>query len=409
MNLKRTRLNILGKKQDLDSDAVSGVSLHCHTEHSKEMLDFVPHYAAKIPIVAHFWRKEQAKYIAREGKDFNFDTGFWSPPLTPSAVYEIEKEQINSLGLDAIVSLTDHDSIDATLEVNETAENAKAPISMEWTVPFETGFFHVGVHNLPKDRAQELTDTLLEFTFTKENHTDEKLREMLVMLNEIPQVLVVLNHPLWDIELAGKEEHNRLLRKFLRIHGRLFHALEVNGFRKWSENKAVIELAEALGMPVVTGGDRHGCQPNTVVNLSRASSFEEFANEVRVEKRSEIVLMPAYELPLQSRQLQSFAEILREYPEFREGRRKWFERVHFDIDDGHGLRPLSVHWIKGGPPWLRTAIWVLGVLGGPAARPIFRATRKKHDRVPKELNSATFEPTDVEELVSGNLSSETVS
>lgn len=408
MNLKHTRLNILGKKRSLESGAVSGVSLHCHTEHSKEMLDFVPHYAAKLPIIAHFWHKEQAKYIAREGKDFNFDTGFWSPPLKAHEVYDIEKEQINNLGLDAIVSLTDHDSIDATVEVNEIAENAQAPISMEWTVPYGTGFFHVGVHNLPKQRSLELTETLLDFTFVKENHTDEKLAEMFALLNDIPEVLVVLNHPLWDIELAGKEKHDLLLKDFLRVHGRWLHALEVNGFRKWSENKAVIELAESIGMPVVTGGDRHGCQPNTVINLSKAASFEEFAAEIRIKRQSEIVLMPAYEQPIHSRQLQSFSEILRHYPAFEDGRKKWFDRVHFDIDDGHGLRPLSVHWLKGGPPWLRTAIWVLGVLGGPAARPVFRATRKKHDRLPKGLTRTNFAQANTEDTMR-NLSEETAS
>jgi hypothetical protein len=104
---------------------------------------------------------------------------------------------------------------------------------------------------------------------------------MLAMLNEIPSVLVILNHPLWDIELVGERRHALLLRDFVRKHGRWIHAFEINGFRSWSENKAVIELAEALGIPVATGGDRHGCKPNTVINLTNASTFEEFVDEIR--------------------------------------------------------------------------------------------------------------------------------
>jgi hypothetical protein len=101
--------------------------------------------------------------------------------------------------------------------------------------------------------------------------------------------------------------------------------------------------------------------------------------------------MPEYEQPLHSRQLQSFAEILKHYPEFPVGRQKWFDRVFFDISDGYGLRPLSVHWIKGGPLWLRCAIWTLGIFGSPAMRPAFRLARKKEDRVPKDGAATSFE------------------
>ncbi|HEV8593360.1 MAG TPA: hypothetical protein VGQ55_14750 [Pyrinomonadaceae bacterium] len=400
MNLKNTRLHILREAEKLTPRAKTGVSLHCHTEHSKEMLDFVPHYAEKLPIIATFWRKERDRYLEREGRGIDFSTAYWSPPLTPHDVYGIEKQQINDAGLEAIVSLTDHDTIDGSLTVNESNENSRAPISLEWTVPFEFGFFHVGVHNLPKDRAVELTKTLLDYTFVEENHTTEKLTEMFAMLNEIPEALVILNHPLWDIELVGKGRHEALLKDFIRVHARWIHAFEINGFRSWSENKAVIELAEAIGMPIATGGDRHGCKPNTVINLTNAETFEEFAHEIRVDKRSEVVLMPEYEYPLHSRQMQSFAEILKYYPQFPEGRQKWFQRVFFDTGDGKGVVPLSAHgWLRGGPLWLRIAVWTLGGFGSPAMRPFFRIARKKQDRVPKHVGEAKFQIPAYEDIV----------
>lgn len=398
MNLKQTRLHILNEAENLTSKAKTGVSLHCHTEHSKEMLDFVPHYAEKFPIISYFWKKERDKYQEEQGKGIDFSTAYWSPPLTPHDVYRIEKEQINGAGLEAIVSLSDHDSIDGNLMVNEHTENSKAPISLEWTVPFEYGFFHVGVHNLPKETAVDITKTLLDYTFTEENHGVERLNELFAMLSEMRGVLVILNHPLWDIEMVGKERHEVLLKNFIREHGRWIHAFEINGFRSWSENKAVIEMAEALGIPIATGGDRHGCKPNTVINLTSSRTFEEFAEEIRVDKRSEVVLMPEYRQPLHSRQLQSFSEILKLYPEFPEGRQKWFDRVHFDTGDGHGLRQLSVHWKRGGPTWLRWAIWTLGVLGSPRMRPIFSVTRKRIDRVPKDAAKTSFEIPNLEDI-----------
>lgn len=406
MDLKTTRLHIIRDARRLEKKASTGISLHCHTEHSKEMLDFIPFYAEKLPIIAQLWRRERDNYLEREGKGIDFSTAYWTPPLTAQRVYEIEKEQINGVNLNAIVSLTDHDSIESTLLVNGELEGEAAPISMEWTVPFDYGFFHVGVHNLPRDRAPELTETLLSFTFDPENHTTARLTEMFAMLNELPGVLVILNHPLWDIELVGKERHEALLKDFIRNHGRWIHAFEINGFRSWSENKAVIEMAEALGIPIATGGDRHGCKPNTVINLTNADTFEEFVEEIRVAKRSEVVLMPEYEHPLHSRQLQSFSEILRHYPDFPEGRRRWFDRVFFDIGDGHGIRELSVHWKRGGPTWVRWAIWTLGVLGSPSLRPVFRIARKRGDRVPKDVSRTKFEIPDLDEI-SHSLSSET--
>ena len=397
MSLKRTRLHILHKPKDLSKEAKTGVSLHCHTEHSKELLEFVPHYAAKLPVISYFWNRERKSHIERRGKDIEFTGAYWSPPMTPEEVYTIEKQQINEAGLEAITSITDHDCIDANLKINEQTPNAQAPISMEWTVPFEFGFFHIGVHNLPKYTAVELTKTLLDFTFNKENHSTEKLNEVFAMLHAMPEVLVVLNHPLWDIEIVGKEKHALLLKNFLKEHGRWIHALEINGFRKWSENKAVLEMAEALGLPIVTGGDRHGCKPNTVINLTDSKTFAEFVEEIRIDKRSEVVLMPEYKEPLHSRQLQSFGEILKHYPEFPEGRRRWFDRVYYDYD-GLGLRKLSVHWEFGGPKWLQWATWTLGVSGDPRLRPLFRMAMKKEDHVPPNATHTKFEKPDLQEI-----------
>ena len=408
MNLKKTRLHILHEQQDLSRRAKTGVSLHCHTEYSKEMLDFVPFYAEKFPIISYFWKKERERYLEREGKAPDFSTAYWSPPLTAEKVYNIEKSQINQAGLGAVVSISDHDSIDANLQVNETVEIGQAPISLEWTVPFDYGFFHVGVHNLPKHRAVELTKTLLDYTFIEENHGNENLHQMFSMLNEIPEVLVILNHPLWDIEMVGKDKHDVLLKNFIKEFGRWIHAFEINGFRSWSENKAVIEMAEALNFPIATGGDRHGCKPNTVINLTNAETFSEFAEEIRADRRSEVVLMPEYRYPLHSRQLQSFSEILKLYPEFPDGRQKWFDRVYFDIGDGHGLRQLSVHWKRGGPTWLRWAIWTLGVMGSPKMRPLFSLTRKRKDRVPKTIEKTKFEIPNLEDITP-SLSSDAVS
>ncbi|MCY7377467.1 MAG: hypothetical protein LH472_16035 [Pyrinomonadaceae bacterium] len=378
--------------KNLGAQAITGVSLHCHTQHSKELLDFVPYYAAKIPVVSYFWERECRRYLEREGKRLpSFSTGYWSPPLTGNEVFQSEKEQMNRAGLDAIVSITDHDCITANLEINEHIPNNQAPISMEWTVPFECAFLHVGVHNLPPARAFEMTGQLLDYSSNPANPNNEKLHEIFAMLNELPKVLIVLNHPVWDIEMIGDKLHLALLKDFIAEHGKWIHAFEVNGFRSWSENKVVIEMAETLGFPLVTGGDRHCCQTNTVINLTNSKTFAEFAEEIRVDKYSEIVLMPEYKEPLHARQIASIAQILKNYPEFPVGRQRWFDRVHIAAEDDFGLRPLSAHWKGGDPQWLRWAMWTVGVLSHKNMRPVFRLAMKREDLVPKQ--SATFKQT----------------
>lgn len=406
MNSKRTQLQILHKKTDLSRNAKSGVSLHCHTEFSKEQMDFIPVYTEKLPIISTLWKREKKKYTEREGIEPNFATAYWSPPLPPEEVFKIEKNQINEAGLDAVISITDHDCVDGNIRLNETEKNELAPISLEWTVPFEFGFFHVGVHNLPKDNALEFSKTLIDFSFA-ENPAKEKLHEIFSMLNSLPEVLIVLNHPLWDIEMVGKQRHKVLLDNFLKECGKWIHALEINGFRKWSENIAVLEIAESLDFPVVTGGDRHGCKPNTVINLSNAKTFAEFASEIRNDKHSEIVFMPDYKQPLMSRQLNSFSEILSTYDHFPEHRRRWFDRVFYDNNNEHGLAPLAVHWQESGyRTWLKVAIKFLGFMGSPTMRPVFQLMRKRIDRVPKTFDKVEYEDYQIEEIRTDKFSSD---
>jgi hypothetical protein len=407
MVLKRTRLHTLLQSGQLVSRAKTGLSLHSHTEHSRESLDFLPVYADRIPVIAKLCRREYKLYRERERRCIDFSTAYWTPPLTPHLVYSAEEEQINNAGLNAIVSITDHDCIDANLAVVSSDPSRRVPISMEWTVPFDRGFFHLGIHNIPREQASRIAASLLAYTYNASDSSAAKLDELFSLLENIPEVLVVLNHPLWDIEMVGADLHMWLLAEFIKTHGRWFHALEVNGFRSWSENKAVIQLAEALDLPVVAGGDRHGYRPNTVVNISSCDTFGEFAADIRNGKRSEVVLMPQYERPLISRQLESFAEILGEYPQLGRDRSRWVHRLFFDVGDGKGPRSIFDLGVIKGPFWMRSAIRTLGILGSPRMALLFRVARNRADRVPPTFDKSEFNVSDVEDI-SRNLSSEPV-
>ena len=45
------------------------------------------------------------------------------------------------------------------------------------------------------------------------------LTEMLAELDELPGVLIVFNHPLWDLYRIGKEKHLFLVNDFLAVNG----------------------------------------------------------------------------------------------------------------------------------------------------------------------------------------------
>jgi len=86
----------------------------------------------------------------------------------------------------------------------------------------------------------------------------------------------VLNHPLMDEKGIGRRQHTQVLGQLLSRHGSSIHALEVNGLRCWKENQEVIKLALQANLPVISGGDRHGLEPNAILNLSHAATLVEF-------------------------------------------------------------------------------------------------------------------------------------
>jgi hypothetical protein len=175
-------------------------------------------------------------------------------------------------------------------------------------------------------------------------------------LGRIPGVLVVLNHPFWLEEGVGITDHKRALGRFLRECNHLVHAFELNGTRRWSENRAVVDLARQWSQPVVSGGDRHACEPAACLNLTNAASFAEFAGEVR-SGHSVVLFMPHYREPMPVRMLEAIWDILRPYPEYP-GRERWIDRLFYRGEDGVA-RPLSLLWNHRMPWVVRPAAGML--------------------------------------------------
>ena len=171
-------------------------------------------------------------------------------------------------------------------------------------------------------------------------------REQIENLGLLP--LVSLNHPFWLGEGVKGIDHDRALGRLLRECGGWIHALELNGTRSWKENGATMALAGAYSRPVISGGDRHACEPAACINLTNARTFSNFVAEVRAGY-STVVFLPRYQEPMALRILEASWDVLRPYPEYQ-GRERWIDRIYYRCEDGNA-RPLSVVW-KDEVPWM---------------------------------------------------------
>jgi hypothetical protein len=339
----------------------AGVSLHSHTNQSRETLDFLANFGNQFPVMRPLLARLERRAEQMHGIRIDYAASYWTPPMTPKLAFDLEMRQIEKLALAPMVSITDHDNIKAPMLLRTVPSARQIPVSVEWSAPYGgVQSFHLGIHNLPSARAAEWMATLEGFTARP---SDARLTEILVALHREPNVLVVFNHPMWDLYLIGKEKHQFLVNEFLQKNGAYLHALELNGLRNWDENRAVRRLAEKWNMVLISGGDRHGVEPNANVNLTNAATFTEFVHEVRREKKSHVLFLQQYAEPWKHRILQSTIDAVRHYPEFPQGSRSWDDRV-FHPDANGVMRPLCELWPHGSAPRLLGAAVALVQLMG---------------------------------------------
>ena len=335
--MAQTKVSCLWNAPGIVENYQAAVSLHSHTNHSRESLAFISEFAQRWPVL-HWALEHQCK---RSRVPVDLTTAHWTPPLSPQLAFETESNQIESvLGLKALVALTDHDNIEARLLLM-AEETREIPFSLEWTVPCGDAIFHLGIHNLPGDRAPEIVADLVAYS---QDPSSGNLGDLIAMLDQHPEVLVIFNHPLWDLCSLGRKRYPQVLNQFLQENVRFLHAFEVNGMRTWNENDAVIKLAERWQRLIVSGGDRHGCEPSGALNLTRAHSFSEFVQEIRKEERSHVLFMPQYAESKCMRTIQTLLDVVREYPEYPLGSQRWDGRVFHPDHITNIDRPVSAYW-----------------------------------------------------------------
>jgi hypothetical protein len=317
----------------------TGVSLHSHTLHSHENLSFIDRLGRTIKPIRILLERLYGRYQRTHGHALDLDRAYWTPPLAPGEAHQLEHDHVARFEMNPLVSLTDHDSIDAALTLRVLDSFRDVPISVEWTVPFNETFFHLGVHNLPPETAAETMRELAAFTASPGT---AQLPSLLEAIAANPASLIVFNHPCWDENVIGEERYQSYVADFCRLYHPWLHAVEFNGLRPWKGNADAIALAARTRKPVISGGDRHGLEPNTVLNLTNASTFGEFVEEVR-SGMSNVLITNQYFEPFVSRVFRSTMDMLANYEGHCQNWVRWSDRVFYRCDDGD-IRQLSAVW-----------------------------------------------------------------
>ncbi|HEY0758241.1 MAG TPA: hypothetical protein VGD59_03190 [Acidisarcina sp.] len=373
-------ISYLWKNPDAAHGFTSGVSLHSHTNQSKETLDFLANLGNEYRLIGRLISKATRRCQQKYNLSVNFATSYWTPPLTPRLAFDLERGQIERLNLAPLISITDHDNINAPMLLRTVTSARHIPVSVEWTVPFGGDqAFHLGIHNLPSEHGAEWMRIFADFTAEPSNN---RLTEILAELHRLPNVLIVFNHPMWDLYLVGVDRARALVHDFMSQNSTFIHALELNGLRSWEENRLVRQMAARWQKLLISGGDRHGMEPNANINLTQATSFTEFVHEVRYEHESHVLFMPQYAEPWKHRILQSTLDAVRDHPDFPPGSRFWDERV-FHPDVNGVVRPVSELWRHGHAPFYLK--WVIDLVRLMGSDPVSMSLRYAWDES-RELN-----------------------
>ena len=237
------RISYLWKEPDAAGNYSTAVSLHSHTNQSKETLDFLANLGNQYPLLRPILARSERKSRERHQLPVNYAAAYWTPPLTPRIAFDVESGQIEKkLGLMPLVSITDHDTIAAPMLLRTVAAARHIPVSVEWSAPFGGDqAFHFGIHNLPSDSGAAWMKTFAEYTAKPD---EKRLTEILAALHALPNVLIVFNHPMWDLYLIGADKAVQRVQDFLGANHEFMHAFELNGLRPWEENRSVKRLAQ---------------------------------------------------------------------------------------------------------------------------------------------------------------------
>ena len=88
------RISYLWKDADSAREYSTGVSLHSHTNQSKETLDFLANFGNDYSWVRKIIAFAEARARDAYQISINYAASYWTPPLTPRLAFDLESRQI---------------------------------------------------------------------------------------------------------------------------------------------------------------------------------------------------------------------------------------------------------------------------------------------------------------------------
>jgi hypothetical protein len=268
------------------------VSPHNHSCHSIEKLSSL-NQVVKLWFMRPFRRVLQYAFGLASVTDLDYAEVYYRPPLTVEDVLRTESANATALGFDGVhLGITDHDEVAGSAELlrKHPANAHRNTLGEELSIFFQDYLFHLGVTDLPEAGVAETHASLQAAARAK------RLDDLFEILRA-SGCLVVLNHPL--VPWGKDDDPNRKIpvEELLRRYGWAIHALEYNGMRGQEENDRVLQLAKHVNKPVIGGGDSHLLLASSVLSVTQARRFRDFAAEVK-EGQAVPLITPAYFAPL---------------------------------------------------------------------------------------------------------------
>ena len=125
--MAHSTISYLWRDQKAAKGFRTGVSLHSHTNQSKETLDFLANLGNQYPVMRPLLSRLERRSESMHGVRVNYAASYWTPPMTPKLAFDLESRQIEKLDLAPMVSIyrpRQHQGADAAADRSQRAADS---------------------------------------------------------------------------------------------------------------------------------------------------------------------------------------------------------------------------------------------------------------------------------------------
>src|SRR5580698_3589462 len=103
-DVANSTINYLWRDRKAPETYRAGISLHSHTNQSKETLDFLANLGNQYPVLRPLMARIERRSYELHGVRVDYAGSYWTPPMTPKLAFDLETRQIENLNIAPMVS-----------------------------------------------------------------------------------------------------------------------------------------------------------------------------------------------------------------------------------------------------------------------------------------------------------------